>query len=68
MSKLESMGCNLRATSHLLRVGVFAAESVIGRNGDRLTGELSLGNEVPNRSVEKSRWLEPLHQNILQLG
>ncbi len=38
------------------------------RNGDRMTGELSRGNELPNVFLERSRWLRPLHENILQAG
>ena len=36
------------------------------RNGDRATGELSRGNELLNVFLERPRWLEPLHKNILQ--
>src|SRR6266446_6922486 len=42
--------------------------SIPVRNGDRVTGELSRGNELPNVFLERSRWLEPLHENILQAG
>jgi hypothetical protein len=33
-----------------------------------VTGELSRGKELPNVFLEKSRWLEPLNENIPQAG
>ena len=42
--------------------------SIPVRNGDRVTGELSRGDELPNVFLETSRWLKPLHENILQAG
>jgi hypothetical protein len=38
--------------------------------GDRVTGELLWDNELPklNVFVERSRWLEPLQENIPQAG
>src|SRR6266852_7211010 len=38
------------------------------RNGDRVIRELTRGDERPNVFLERSRWLEPLHENILQAG
>src|SRR5258707_12260135 len=38
------------------------------RNGDRVTGMPSRGNEHPNVFMKRSPWLEPLHKNILQAG
>jgi hypothetical protein len=38
------------------------------RNGDRVIAELSRGNELPNVFLKLSRWLKPLHKNILQAG
>ena len=57
-------GCNLRAASLASLVGVL----VPVRNGDRVIGELSRGNELLNVFLERSRWLKPLHENILQGG
>ena len=37
-------------------------------NGDRVIGELSRRNELPNVFLKKSRSLENLHENILQVG
>src|SRR6266403_5821224 len=42
--------------------------SIPVRNGGRVTGELSRGNELPNVFLERSRWLKPTHENILQAG
>src|SRR6266436_1115291 len=42
--------------------------SIPDRNGDRVTGDLSCGNELPNIFLDRSRWLKPLHKNILQAG
>src|SRR6266436_1307457 len=42
--------------------------SLPDRNGDRVAGVLSCSNELPNAFLERSRWLGPLHENILQAG
>jgi hypothetical protein len=60
----KSVGCNLRAASHWLHVGVFVPD----RNGDRVTGELSCSDELPNVFLQRTRWLEPLNEDILQAG
>ena len=38
------------------------------RNGDDVTGELSRVNKLPNVFLESSRWVEPIHEDILQAG
>ena len=43
------MGCDLRAASHQLHVRIFDPD----RNGERVFGELSRGNELPNVFLEK---------------
>jgi hypothetical protein len=37
-------------------------------NDDRVTGELSRGNELPGAFLEKFPWLELVHENVLQGG
>ena len=59
------MRCSLRAVLHGRRGGV---SFIPVRNGDEVTGELSRVSELPNIFLESSRWLEPLHENILQAG
>ena len=46
--------------------GLHHIQSVPVRNGDRVIGELSRGNELPNVFLQRSRWLERFHENILQ--
>ena len=62
---LESMSCDLPAPSHRPQVEVLLVFVPVVK-GDRVIGELSRGNELPNLFVKRSRWLEPLHENILQ--
>ena len=55
---------NLRVVLHFHHAGVFAPD----RNGDRVTGQVSRGYKLLNVILEKSRWLDLLHENILQAG
>jgi hypothetical protein len=38
------------------------------RNCHRMTGDLSHGKELPNAFLDRSRWLDPLPESILQGG
>src|SRR6266403_3166793 len=64
------MGRDFENRGHLSIVDLLRPASCLAsipdRNGDRVTGELSRGNELPNVFLEGSRWLKPLHENILQ--
>src|SRR6266478_4434419 len=51
----------------LLRPASYLA-SIPDRSGDRVTGELSRGNELPNVLPEGSQLLKPPHENFLQAG
>src|SRR6266403_5523166 len=70
--KKPSMERNLENRGHpsiidLLRPASYPM-SIPDRNGNRLTGELSRDNELPNVFPERPQWLKPLHENILQAG
>src|SRR6266403_5990843 len=64
------MGRDFENRGHLSIVDLLRPASCLAsipdRNGDRVTGELSRGNELPNVFLEGSRWLKALHENILQ--
>src|SRR6266849_3471475 len=62
------MGRNLRVRNARTGAPILCHSTDPDRNGDRMTGELSRGNEMPDVFLQRSRWLEPLHENILQAG
>jgi hypothetical protein len=64
-----NVSCNL-PESNSFHVGDFVKHVTAGvfgpvRDGDRVTGELSGDNELPDAFLE---WLELLHKDILQAG
>ncbi len=67
------MGWNSEDRGHLSIIDLLRSShqlegSLPDRNGDRVAGVLSCSNELPNVFLERSRWLGPLHENILQAG
>jgi hypothetical protein len=42
--------------------------SIPSRNSDRVIGELSCRNELPDAFLDRFGWLEPLQEKILQSG
>ena len=56
-------------TYELYHIGfMLAVRHVPDRNGDKVIGELSRSNERCNIFLKRSRLLEPIHENILQVG
>ena len=64
-------GTELGEQRHLLIINLLrpaSFSSIPDRGGDRGTRELSRGNKLLNAFLERSRWLKPIHEDILQAG
>src|SRR5713226_4939748 len=65
------IGQNIERRGHssiiVLQPALFRV-SVPGRYGNRVIGELSARNELPNAFLDRFRWLEPLQEKILKGG